>query len=59
MLMNPDNIRGLVVAVVGLVAIAVLIKALFIPNPMDILVLFALILAAFALFDFNLFNRPK
>ncbi|HHW14152.1 MAG TPA: hypothetical protein GXX28_04360 [Firmicutes bacterium] len=57
--MNPDNIRGLVVAVVGLVAIAVLIKALFIPNPMDILVLFALILAAFALFDFNLFNRPK
>lgn len=57
--MNPDVIRRWVIVLVGLVTAAVLIKALFFPNPMEILVLFALILALFALFDFDLFRRGK
>ncbi len=57
--MDPDHIRHWVIVVVALVTAAVLIKTLFFPNPMEVLVLFALILALFALIDFDLFKRGK
>ncbi len=57
--MNPDMLRQVVIAVVAVVAVALLLKALFFPSPLDILALFALILALFALFDFDIFGRRK
>ncbi len=57
--MDPDLIRHWVIVIVALVTAAVLVKTLFFPNPMEVLVLFALILALFALIDFDLFKRGK
>jgi hypothetical protein len=57
--MNPDLLRQIVIVVVAVVTVALFLKALFFPSPLDILALFALILALFALFDFDLFGRRK
>ncbi|MDI6870611.1 MAG: hypothetical protein QME79_04485 [Bacillota bacterium] len=57
--MDPNMLRQAVIVIVGLVTAALLIKALFFPSPLDILALFALILALFALFDFDIFGRRK
>lgn len=55
--MDLDFIRRWVVIIVATVAVAVLIKALFFPTPLDILVLLALVLAILALVDFNFFDN--
>jgi hypothetical protein len=57
--MDANFIRHWVIIIVTLVIVAVLIKALFFPTPMDILVLLALILALFALLDVDLFKNWK
>ncbi|MGE5553621.1 MAG: hypothetical protein ACM3XZ_06830 [Betaproteobacteria bacterium] len=57
--MNPAVFRQIVIVIVAVVAAAMLIKALFFPSPLDILALFALILALFALFDFDIFGHRQ
>lgn len=54
--MTPDFLRHWIIIIVAAVAVIMLFKTVFFPTPVDILVLFALILALFALIDFDIFT---